>query len=75
MKMVPSGAMTMLQGSFSESGALPATPGVPMVMRTLPSWSNFQTAWPAGFWSGYLMRSRLLVPRMSTTQMFPSRSW
>jgi len=46
MKRSPLGATTMLHGSVSASGGLPAMPGVPIVMRTLPSGSNLTTCGP-----------------------------
>ena len=74
MKRSPLGATTMLHGSVSASGGLPATPGVPIVMRTLPSGSNFTTVWPAGLASGYFSFSLAFIARMSTTQTLLSRS-
>jgi hypothetical protein len=76
MKSSPFGATTMLHGSVSApSCGWPATPGLPIVMRTFPSWSNFTTVWPAGFAFGFFCLSLSFMPRMSTTQMLPSRSW
>jgi len=43
MKISPFGATTMLVGSVSASGGLPATPGLPMVSNTLPSGLNLTT--------------------------------
>jgi hypothetical protein len=72
----PLAATTMLQGSVSApSCGLPATPGLPIVISTLPFGSNLTTVWPAGPALGFLACSLLFMLRMSTTHTLPSRSW
>jgi hypothetical protein len=57
MKMLPSGAISTSFGSLSCSGGLPATPGVPMVINTLPCGLNLITVWPLPAASGNCLSS------------------
>ena len=62
-KISPFGAVATSDGMLKASGPSPATPGLPSVNRTLPSWLNLTTTWP--FPS---------LPCPSVTHTLPSRS-
>ncbi len=63
-KISPLGATRMSEGALKVSGVLPATPGLPKVINSLPSWLNFITVWPLP----------LFMARPSVTQILLSGS-
>src|SRR5215470_11369633 len=62
-KMSPLGATSVAEGALNSSGPLPATPGLPSVINTLPSGLNLNTWWPLPSF-----------PSPSITHTFPSGS-
>src|SRR5689334_20316048 len=67
--MSPLGATTTSEGELKCLSSLPATPGVPSVISTLPSGLSFSTVWPLPAVSPLGG-----VPRPSVTQRLPSLS-
>ena len=65
-KMSPLGAIATPVGRSNVTGPVPATPGVPIVIRTFPSGLSLRTVWPVFGTVGSSL--------VSVVQIFPSRS-